>query len=145
YPFGLRLGMRLSGAPDRFAARNLHPFAPGGVGLKRRASRPSRPRRQLRNWRHRAYGLIGAGLAASAPAPSSAQAPPAAPRAPTREEVERVRPRPDEQAPARLTVEGGIPRSPCPLADPAYAGIEFTLADVVFEDLKGLDPAALAP
>jgi hemolysin activation/secretion protein len=89
----------------------------------------------------RAFGLIGAGLAASAPA----QVPPPVPRPPTREEVEQPRPRPGDQAPARLKVEGGIERSPCPLADPAYAGIEFTLGDVVFQDLKGLDPAALAP
>jgi hemolysin activation/secretion protein len=74
-----------------------------------------------------------------------AQAPPSVPRAPTREEVERQRPRPGEQAPPRLVVEGGVERSPCPLAEPAFAGIEFTLNDVVFQDLKGLDAAALAP
>lgn len=84
--------------------------------------------------------MIGAGIAVSA----QAQVPPA-PRTPTREEVERPRPPPGDQAPARLVVEGGITRSPCPLADPAYAGIEFTLSDVVFQDLKGLDPAELAP
>lgn len=96
--------------------------------------------RQLRNWRKGAFGLIGAGIAISA----QAQVPPA-PRAPTREEVERPKPRPGREAPTRLTVDGGIDRSPCPLADPAYAAIEFELREVVFQDLKGLDPAALEP
>lgn len=96
--------------------------------------------RQLRNWRKRAFGLIGAGIAVSA----QAQSPPV-PRAPTREEVARPRPRPGEQSPARLVVEGGIERSPCPLGDPAFAAIEFELRDVIFQDLKGLDAAALAP
>ncbi len=87
------------------------------------------------------FGLICAGLAASA----HAQVPPSAPRAPTREEIERTRPKPNERPSSRLQVEGGLERSPCPLADPAYAGIEFTLGNVLFQDLKGLDPSALEP
>jgi hemolysin activation/secretion protein len=82
-------------------------------------------------------------LAASAQAQS--QVPASAPRAPTREEVERPKPGPVEQGPPRLVVEGGIERSPCPLADPAFSGIEFALNDVVFNDLKGLEPAMLEP
>jgi hemolysin activation/secretion protein len=57
---------------------------------------------------------------------------------PTREEIDRPDLRPTARPPARLTVEGDIERAPCPLAAPTYAGITFTLSDVVFNNLTGL-------
>jgi hemolysin activation/secretion protein len=70
--------------------------------------------------------------------------------APTREEINRP-PLTQADAPpaARLTVEGGIERAPCALDRPEYRNIRFTLADVVFDDLRGLTSeqmrAAFAP
>lgn len=67
------------------------------------------------------------------------------PTAPTREQVEQVRP-PSEPPPrGRLTVEGGVERAPCALDRPDYQNIRFTLADVAFDDLKGLPAEALRP
>ncbi|MFL6862397.1 MAG: ShlB/FhaC/HecB family hemolysin secretion/activation protein [Allosphingosinicella sp.] len=65
------------------------------------------------------------------------------PRPPTREEVERPRPPPALPGPARLSVEGGVERSPCALEAPEFAAIRFTLKDVAFEGLKGLPAEAL--
>jgi hemolysin activation/secretion protein len=101
-----------------------------------RAARPSL------NTRGAFVALIGAGALLAPPA--LAQAPPGAPRAPTREEVERTRPRPD-QRPSRLTVEGGVEHSPCPLADAAFRDIAFTIADVRFDNLRGLSAEDLRP
>jgi hemolysin activation/secretion protein len=62
---------------------------------------------------------------------------------PTREEIERFdRPAP---APSRLTIEGGVERSPCALADPAYAGIEVTLTSVEFNHLEPVAAAEVLP
>lgn len=64
--------------------------------------------------------------------------------APTREEIERgALPNGETPAPSRLTVEGGIERSPCPLADPRYASVTVNFADVRFDNLKAVDPASL--
>ncbi len=60
--------------------------------------------------------------------------------APTREEIDPSR-RPQATAPTRLIVDGDIERSPCALADPAYATISLTLADAQFNNL-GPVPAA---
>ncbi|WP_373486516.1 ShlB/FhaC/HecB family hemolysin secretion/activation protein [Blastomonas sp.] len=66
------------------------------------------------------------------------------PGAPTREEIERpVQPRTDR--PVRLTVEGDIERSPCPLADPAYANVRLTLTEARFNNLGPVAPAELRP
>ena len=76
-------------------------------------------------------------LAQTAPAPVQT--------APTREEIERTdvtRPLPEGP---RVTVEGDIERSPCPLADPAYANINVTLRDVSFANLGPVSPATLQP
>jgi hemolysin activation/secretion protein len=87
--------------------------------------------------------LLGAGFL-FAPVAALAQAPPAVPRAPTREEVEQPRPRSPGQ-PTRLTVEGGGEHAPCPLADPAYRDIAFTLSEVRFDNLRGLSAEDLKP
>jgi hemolysin activation/secretion protein len=73
--------------------------------------------------------------------PLSAQVPPQ----PTREQVQPPRPRDEGRPPPQLTTEGGVGQSPCPLADPAYANLEFTLQGVRFDNLRGLPPEALEP
>lgn len=59
---------------------------------------------------------------------------------PTREEIDPSR-RPQASQPSRLIVEGDIERSPCALADPAYAKINLTLTQAQFNNL-GPVPAA---
>lgn len=67
-----------------------------------------------------------------------------APRPPTREEVERPRPRRDEP-PSRLAVEGGIERAPCALDGEAFRDIRFTPRSVDFAGLVELPESALRP
>ena len=72
--------------------------------------------------------------------PVAAQAQPVAP--PTREEIQRDRL--DERLRARgdaVTVESGIERAPCPLADPQVADIRFTLREARLSGLGPVDPA----
>ncbi|MBB5685847.1 ShlB/FhaC/HecB family hemolysin secretion/activation protein [Sphingobium boeckii] len=84
------------------------------------------------------YTLLAALCATASPAILAAQTPP------TREEIERGRINPNDPRPrTRLSVEGGIERAPCPLADPRFAAINVTIADVQFDGLKGLAPADL--
>ena len=64
--------------------------------------------------------------------------------APTREELQGIA-RGDEAQPPRLTVEGGIERSPCALADPQYAEVSLTINSVNFNGLKGATPEELEP
>ncbi|MEA3049259.1 MAG: hypothetical protein QOG84_1095 [Sphingomonadales bacterium] len=71
---------------------------------------------------------------------ASAQAPP---RPPTREEIERARPPPAPLQPPRLTVEGGVERSPCALDDERFRAIRFTPRAVTFDHLRGLSAEAL--
>jgi hemolysin activation/secretion protein len=66
-------------------------------------------------------------------------------RTPTREEIDRPDLRPQDRRPTRLTVEGEVERAPCPLANPEYASISFTLSGVQFANLAGLTPADLRP
>lgn len=54
---------------------------------------------------------------------------------PTRDDIRGVT-RPSVPADSRLTVEGGIERSPCPLADPQYADIKVNITKVLFGGLK---------
>ncbi|HYI40793.1 MAG TPA: ShlB/FhaC/HecB family hemolysin secretion/activation protein [Allosphingosinicella sp.] len=65
------------------------------------------------------------------------------PRAPTREEVERPRPERTDRRP-RLSVEGGIERSPCALEGEGFSDIRFTPRSVSFGGLKEFDEAALS-
>ena len=62
--------------------------------------------------------------------------------APTREEIDPSR-RSQTSQPSRLIVDGDIERSPCALADPAYATINLTLNQVQFNNLGPVPAAAL--
>lgn len=46
-------------------------------------------------------------------------------------------------APSRLSIKGGVERSPCPLDDPQYADIKVTIGDVTFNGLKEVSPDEL--
>lgn len=91
----------------------------------------------------RAYG--GAGLllllASGTAAPLAAQVAPQ----PTREQVQPPRPAEESRRTPQLTTEGGVEQSPCPLADPSFADIEFTLRGARFDNLRGLPAEALEP
>lgn len=65
---------------------------------------------------------------------------------PTREEIEadRLAPVQDER-PASLSVEGGVERAPCPLAQPQFATIRFRLTDATFANLQGVSALTLRP
>jgi hemolysin activation/secretion protein len=78
------------------------------------------------------------------PISAFAQAGPAPVSVPTREELENIA-RPQVERQPQLSIEGGIERSPCPLADPQYADIPVTISGVVFNNLKGATPAELEP
>lgn len=73
-----------------------------------------------------------------------AQAVPDGRIAPTREELQPVEEREAPRGP-RLSVEGDIERSPCPLADPQYADIRLDISGVRFNNLQGVDAALLQP
>ena len=55
---------------------------------------------------------------------------------PTRDELETIARPKVEEAP-QLEIQGGIERSPCPLADPQYKDIPVTISNVTFNSLKG--------
>lgn len=80
--------------------------------------------------------------AAALPAPAFGQAVSPTAGVPTRDELESLnRPR-VEEAP-QLEIQGGIERSPCPLADPQYKDIPVTIANVTFNNLKGASAGEL--
>ena len=58
---------------------------------------------------------------------------------PTRDELESLN-RPRVEAAPQLEIQGGIERSPCPLADPQYKDIPVTIDRVTFNNLKGASP-----
>ena len=70
----------------------------------------------------------------------------ATPQIPTREEIQRptIAPAapPSEQV---VAVDDGIERAPCPLANPEFANVRFTLRGVEFSSVEGIDAATLAP
>lgn len=70
----------------------------------------------------------------------------ATPQIPTREEIQRPTNtpvvRPNEQV---VAVDDGIERAPCPLANPEFANIRFTLNRVEFSSVEGIDAATLTP
>jgi len=84
-------------------------------------------------------GLIAAALPVSALAQAT-------PQIPTREEIQRptIAPAapPSEQV---VAVDDGIERAPCPLANPEFANVRFTLRGVEFSSVEGIDAATLAP
>jgi len=66
--------------------------------------------------------------------------------APTREEIQRGLLGQAEKGQAQaLTVEGGVERSACPLANPEFADVKFTLQSVDFNGLGVVDGSILAP
>lgn len=83
-----------------------------------------------------AVGVAGAAAAQAQTAPSSV---------PTREELDARSGRQQTAPRGRVTIEGDIERSPCALADPAYAGIKVTLSEVSFNNLGPVAAADLAP
>jgi hemolysin activation/secretion protein len=65
---------------------------------------------------------------------------------PTREQVERAAPpSPRETAPPRVTVEGGVERAPCPLADPRFATVTMNITDARFDGLQQIPVEELRP
>lgn len=65
-------------------------------------------------------------------------------RPPTREELSRGQlPSDAPEQGRRLTVEGGVERAPCPLADPRYANVTVNFANVQFDGLRVVDAAQL--
>jgi hemolysin activation/secretion protein len=95
-----------------------------------------------RRWLVRSVASATILITTQAPAQTS---PPNPPAAPTREEVERAPLRPSVQQAPRLTVEGGVERAPCALANEAYRELTFTPTSVIFEDLRGLSSEDLRP
>ncbi len=64
--------------------------------------------------------------------------------APTREEIQRGLLGEAEKGQAQaLTVEGGVERSACPLANPEFADVKFTLQAVEFDGLDVVDSSIL--
>jgi len=96
--------------------------------------------------RHKS-GLTILGLSmATALSPALAQvAPPPRSELPTREEINRAAPPADLRPPSRLTVEGGIERAPCPLADPRFADVRVTIREALFDNLRMVSPDTLRP
>lgn len=83
---------------------------------------------------HWMIGTAGAMLLASA-LPAAAQ---------TREEILREADRPLSQTPTTtIETEDGIERAPCPLANPEFSAVRFTLQNVDFTNLGPIDPAML--
>ena len=62
----------------------------------------------------------------------------------TREEILREADRPLSQTPTTtIETEDGIERAPCPLANPEFSGVRFTLQNVDFSNAGPIDPAML--
>jgi hemolysin activation/secretion protein len=86
--------------------------------------------------------MAGGALAIALGAPAAAQAQNVG--APTREEIEQGRPVPIAPgAPTRVTIEGGVERAPCPLADPKYAQVTVRIDSVRFDHLAEVAPERL--
>jgi hemolysin activation/secretion protein len=88
------------------------------------------------------WPLVPVAALASGYGPALAQTPG---DAPTREEVLRRSPPPSAAPDSRALVEGDVERGPCPLADPAYASLTFTLSGAEFADLQGVPASQLLP
>ncbi|MEN9932585.1 MAG: hypothetical protein RIS17_1158 [Pseudomonadota bacterium] len=97
-----------------------------------------------RNWPKAGLRLLGARGLLLLLAPAVAQAQVASTGAPTREEIDPSR-RPQFTQPSRLIVDGDIERSPCALADPAYAAIKLTISKAEFNNLGPVPAGDLEP
>lgn len=101
---------------------------------------------QVRKDRRAAWAALAGAIFAFAASCAWGQVlPPPRARPPTREEIQRQTPRSGESTAARLTVEGDIERAPCPLADPQFRDVTFTLTDVQFASLRGAAKEDLMP
>ncbi len=92
--------------------------------------------------------LAGVALSIVAAAPAAAQnvpVPSVTSVAPTREEINRIPEGTTPRPPSRLTVDGGVERAPCPLADPRFADVTVTLSDVQFDNLRVVSKDVLRP
>lgn len=90
----------------------------------------------------RQASLAALALGAAAGPALAQSAPPVS--APTREELRAVPAEAEARVnAARLTVEGGVERGPCPLAEPSLSGLRVTFGRVRFDGLSAIDPAQL--
>ena len=82
-------------------------------------------------------------IAAALPAVAMAQA---TPQIPTREEIQRPTLPPAAQPSEQIVaIDDEVERAPCPLANPEFANVRFTLRGVEFSSVEGIDNAMLAP
>jgi hypothetical protein len=91
---------------------------------------------ELRN-----LGLISGLVLAAWPAAAISQTT----AAPTREEILRQPDTSIGERAERIEVEGGIERAPCPLAQPRFENVRFTLRGASFSNLGEISETALAP
>ncbi len=104
-----------------------------GDGTSARAFGGTRPVRAV-GW------ALAAGITLSVTVPAAAQ------NAPTREEILRAPALPQgEETPVAIDGDDEIERSPCPLADPQFANLRFTLSRVQFDNADGIDISSLDP
>ena len=90
-----------------------------------------------------ATAIVSSAVATLAlPAPAFGQTASPTAGVPTRDELENIN-RPRVEAPPQLEIQGGIERSPCPLADPQYKDIPVTISNVTFNNLKGATTSEL--
>lgn len=95
------------------------------------------------SWRN-AFRVALGFSAAMLPGLAAAQTTPPPVSPPTREEIERAQPAPEQHAKGTgVTVEGAIERAPCPLADPKFQDLSFTLSQVQFTGLRSVPPDIL--
>lgn len=88
-------------------------------------------------WRICCASAAAAGLAWTQLASAQAVQPP------TREELNVGRQATRQPQQSRLTVEGGLERGPCPLAEPRFANVKVTFSNVEFSGLPGVPASAL--
>lgn len=89
-----------------------------------------------------ASAVASSAIAIVVPAPAFGQVAGPNVGVPTRDELEGIQ-RPRVEEPPKLSIEGGIERAPCPLADPQFADVPVTISAVTFNNLKGASPAEL--
>lgn len=97
----------------------------------------------LRRVRVRA-AIGGLVLSSAVPLAAWAQAVPQTVGVPSRDELRSITQVPQTETP-RLSISGGIERSPCPLADDRFKDIKVTISALDFHGLKGADPSEMEP